>query len=110
MCSTWQTITDCPPTWGLFLNIAVLYADVAVLQTWTVLAAIVSLAWSLTSYHRSVRYSRDDKEKMRWNGTMVNFCWQLMSAGNIKINSGIKWFKAFWTLKIYCGMIPLCEN
>lgn len=54
--------------------------NVAVIQAWTVLVALMSIAWSLTSYHRSVRYSRDDKNKIRWSGLLVAFCWQLMSA------------------------------
>ncbi|VEN51923.1 unnamed protein product [Callosobruchus maculatus] len=53
---------------------------IAVLQAWTVLSALLSIAWSLTSYHRSVRYARDDKDKIRWTGLLVAFCWQLMSA------------------------------
>lgn len=57
--------------------------DLAILQAWTVIAALVSIAWSLTSYHRSVRYARDDKEKVYTLGTFIAFCWHLMSAGNI---------------------------
>ncbi|XP_018321466.1 XK-related protein 6 [Agrilus planipennis] len=53
--------------------------DIAVLQAWTVIVAVVSVAWSLTSYHRSVRYSRDDKENVSWSATMVAFCWHFMS-------------------------------
>ncbi|KAJ8934521.1 hypothetical protein NQ314_013304 [Rhamnusium bicolor] len=54
--------------------------NVSVIQAWTVLVALMSIAWSLTSYHRSVRYARDDKDKIRWAGLLVAFCWQLMSA------------------------------
>ncbi|XP_018573910.1 XK-related protein 6 [Anoplophora glabripennis] len=54
--------------------------NVAVIQAWTVLVALMSMSWSLTSYHRSVRYSRDDKNKIKWVGLLVAFCWQLMSA------------------------------
>lgn len=53
---------------------------VFILQVWTVLAALMSVAWSLTSYHRSVRYARDDKDKVKSVGILVAFCWQLMSA------------------------------
>lgn len=59
------------------------YADVAVLQMWTAVCGVVSIAWSLTSYHRSVRYARDDKEKVLWTGTIVAFCWHLTSAGTL---------------------------
>ncbi|KAJ8962525.1 hypothetical protein NQ318_000916 [Aromia moschata] len=60
--------------------------NIAVIQAWTVLVALVSMAWSLTSYHRSVRYARDDKEKIKWGGVLVAFCWQLMSAQNMSAN------------------------
>nr|XP_023015507.1 XK-related protein 6-like [Leptinotarsa decemlineata] len=59
---------------------AALNINVAVLQAWTVFAALISIAWSLTSYHRSVRHARDDKVNIKWGGVVVAFCWQLMSA------------------------------
>lgn len=67
-----------------------LFAEVAVLQAWTVFVALMSIAWALTSYHRSVRYARDDKEKITWTGIVVAFCWHFMSAGNAK---GLKCLK-----------------
>ncbi|XP_060529521.1 XK-related protein 7-like [Cylas formicarius] len=54
--------------------------DVALIQAWSIVGSVISIAWALTSYHRSVRYARDDKRKMRWVGLLVVFCWQLMSA------------------------------
>ncbi|XP_050305903.1 XK-related protein 6-like [Anthonomus grandis grandis] len=54
--------------------------DVSIIQAWTVFTSIISIAWSLTSYHRSVRFARDDKDKIKWIGLLVAFCWQLMSA------------------------------
>lgn len=59
---------------------SVISTDIAVMQGWTVLAGLMSIAWALTSYHRSVRYARDDKDKIKWVGLVVAFCWQLMSA------------------------------
>lgn len=50
------------------------------IQTWTVIVGLTSIAWSLTSYHRSIRYARDDKEKISWTGTLVAFFWHLLSA------------------------------
>ncbi|KAF5274141.1 hypothetical protein FQR65_LT04539 [Abscondita terminalis] len=54
--------------------------DVAVLQSWTILTGMFSIAWSLTSYHRSVRFARDDKDNLSSIGVLVGFCWHLMSA------------------------------
>jgi len=58
----------------------------AAIQGWAVVCSIISVAWSLTSYHRSVRYARDDKEKLEWQGAVMQFCWHLMSTGNIYLN------------------------
>ncbi|XP_063218079.1 XK-related protein 4-like [Bacillus rossius redtenbacheri] len=49
------------------------------LQGWAVICSLLSVAWSLTSYHRSVRFARDDKEKLSWQGALMQFCWHLMS-------------------------------
>ncbi|XP_019758136.1 XK-related protein 4 isoform X2 [Dendroctonus ponderosae] len=54
--------------------------DLSIIQAWTVFTSVTSIAWSLTSYHRSVRFARDDKDKIKWIGLLVAFCWQLMSA------------------------------
>ncbi|XP_030751021.1 XK-related protein 6-like [Sitophilus oryzae] len=58
----------------------VLTIDIAVIQAWSVSTSVISIAWSLTSYHRSVRHARDDKDNIKWIGLLVAFCWQLMSA------------------------------
>ena len=58
----------------------------AAIQGWAVVCSVISVAWSLTSYHRSVRYARDDKEKLEWQGAVMQFCWHLMSTGNIYLN------------------------
>lgn len=63
--------------------VLIYFAEVAVLQAWAVLVALMSLAWALTSYHRSVRYARDDKEKIVCTGLVVGFCWHFMSGGNV---------------------------
>lgn len=55
------------------------FLEMAVVQAWTVLAGVISIAWSLTSYHRSIRFARDDKNKVSWEGIMVAFIWHLMS-------------------------------
>ncbi|CAG9766153.1 unnamed protein product [Ceutorhynchus assimilis] len=71
----------------VFLLSFVMYPDrnyinlnVSIFQAWTVFTSVTSIAWSLTSYHRSVRFARDDKDKIKWIGLLVAFCWQLMSA------------------------------
>lgn len=60
--------------------------------------ALMSIAWALTSYHRSVRFARDDKEKIKWAALLVAFCWQLMSACEFKL------FYRFMNYKLICGV------
>ncbi|XP_069676569.1 XK-related protein 4-like isoform X2 [Periplaneta americana] len=54
-------------------------SSIQAIQAWAVICSLISVAWSLTSYHRSVRYARDDKEKLEWQGAVMQFCWHLMS-------------------------------
>ncbi|PNF23341.1 hypothetical protein B7P43_G15081 [Cryptotermes secundus] len=54
-------------------------SSVQAIQARAVICSLVSVAWSLTSYHRSVRNARDDKEKLEWQGAVMQFCWHLMS-------------------------------
>lgn len=76
-----QTIGNCSKTSLIWLEIVFLvFVDLSVLQAWSVIAALISIAWSLTSYHRTVRFARDDKDKIKWVGLLIAFCWQLMSA------------------------------
>ncbi|PSN51094.1 hypothetical protein C0J52_01543 [Blattella germanica] len=56
-----------------------IFICVLALQAWAVICSLISVAWSLTSYHRSVRYARDDKENLEWQGAVMQFCWHLMS-------------------------------
>lgn len=49
-------------------------------QSWAVICSVVSLSWALTSYHRSVRSAREDKEKLTATAAVMMFCWNLFSA------------------------------
>ncbi|XP_075230994.1 XK-related protein 7-like [Lycorma delicatula] len=42
--------------------------------------SLISIAWSIASYNRSVRCARDDKENLTWFGTTLLFLWHLCSA------------------------------
>lgn len=59
----------------------IIFLVIAVLQLCAVVASVFSVAWAITSYHRSVRYARDDKLKISWKGTLIAFVWNLMSTG-----------------------------
>ncbi|CAG7817060.1 unnamed protein product [Allacma fusca] len=40
-----------------------------------ILTSLVSLAWSLSSYHRSVRFSQSDKLNISYKGVALQFVW-----------------------------------
>ncbi|CAG2184275.1 unnamed protein product, partial [Oppiella nova] len=50
-----------------------------VAQIVAVLASLVSLSWSLVSYHRALRLSLPDKANMTWPGITVQFIWRFFS-------------------------------
>ncbi|XP_023324676.1 XK-related protein 4 isoform X2 [Eurytemora carolleeae] len=45
----------------------------------SVTSSLVSLAWSLVVYHRSLRYTFDDKNNITLIGTLFQFLWQFAS-------------------------------
>ncbi|EEB12749.1 conserved hypothetical protein [Pediculus humanus corporis] len=49
-------------------------------QTWAILCSVVSISWALTTYHRSVRFAREDKEKLSTIAAIFIFCWNAFSA------------------------------
>lgn len=72
-------------------------SDIAILQIWTVMMALISVAWALTSYHRSVRYSRDDKIKLKYSAAIIAFIWHLMSARKfLLIFLWIIWYEDYY--------------
>ncbi|XP_034230394.1 XK-related protein 4-like [Thrips palmi] len=58
------------------------HATLQAYQGWAVMCALISIAWALTCYHRSVRFARDDKEKLSWQGSTIQFCWHLMGTAS----------------------------
>ncbi|KAL0277481.1 UNVERIFIED_CONTAM: hypothetical protein PYX00_004743 [Menopon gallinae] len=48
-------------------------------QSWAIICSIMSISWALTSYHRSVRLAREDKEKLSTTSAIMMFCWNLFS-------------------------------
>ena len=51
-------------------------------QLAAVFASMVSLSWSLVSYHRALRMSLPDKVNMTWPGLMVQFLWRICMIGS----------------------------
>jgi hypothetical protein len=51
-------------------------------QLAAVLASLVSLSWSLVSYHRALRMSLPDKVNMTYPGMAVQFLWRICMIGS----------------------------
>jgi len=45
----------------------------------SVISSLVSLAWSLVVYHRSLRYTYPDKKNLDWRGSIFQFLWHFSS-------------------------------
>ena len=65
------------------------------------MCALISIAWALTSYHRSVRFARDDKEKLSWQGSTIQFCWHLMGTGRT-INPNFELYAFLGDFEDFC--------
>lgn len=45
----------------------------------SVVSSLVSLAWSLVVYHRSLRYTYPEKNNLNWSGSVMQFLWHFLS-------------------------------
>jgi len=45
------------------------------LQIIAVLSSLMSLAWSLAAYNRSLRFPQPDKLNITYKGTVIQFLW-----------------------------------
>ncbi len=46
-----------------------------VYQHMAILSSLFSIAWSFAIYNRSIRFAREDKEKINWTSSIVQFLW-----------------------------------
>jgi len=69
-----------------------------------VATSLISLSWSLVSYHRALRMSLPDKINMTWQGLSVQFLWRLhvIAARVLALALFAATFKVFITL--LCGI------
>uniref|UniRef100_A0A1B6CMJ8 XK-related protein n=1 Tax=Clastoptera arizonana TaxID=38151 RepID=A0A1B6CMJ8_9HEMI len=47
-------------------------------QFGSICSSLLSMAWSMASYHRSIRLSQKDKTNLTWPGTAMQFLWHFM--------------------------------
>ncbi|XP_054152903.1 XK-related protein 4-like [Oppia nitens] len=87
------------------------------------LASLVSVSWSLVSYHRALRLSLPDKANMKWTGLAIQFIWRFFMVASrvvtlslfasqfrfyISIVCSIHWFLMF--LWIVSMRTSFCKN
>ncbi|KAF4518816.1 hypothetical protein B566_EDAN008145 [Ephemera danica] len=49
-------------------------------QALSILTSLVSIAWSMASYQRSIRFAQDDKLNLSIAGSMLHFTWHILIA------------------------------
>jgi hypothetical protein len=54
-------------------------------QTGSIASSLLSMAWSMASYHRSIRMVQADKDNMSYAGTAMQFMWHFNVTGNYLI-------------------------
>ncbi|XP_023727672.1 XK-related protein 6 isoform X2 [Cryptotermes secundus] len=47
-------------------------------QAGSIISSLLSMAWSMASYHRSIRFVQEDKDNISWPGTVMQFLWHFM--------------------------------
>ncbi|XP_046684779.1 XK-related protein 7 [Homalodisca vitripennis] len=47
-------------------------------QLGSISSSLLSMAWSMASYHRSIRFCQKDKTNLTWSGTAMQFLWHFM--------------------------------
>lgn len=93
----------------------------------SIISSFVSMAWSLASYHRSIRFPQKSKLNISWAGTVLQFLWHILVTGkyiknyitiiNMKVylfvcsffqkKDNILWFLQFYLRSICCNLINI---
>uniref|UniRef100_A0A3B4AEL3 XK-related protein n=2 Tax=Periophthalmus magnuspinnatus TaxID=409849 RepID=A0A3B4AEL3_9GOBI len=73
------TFLESAPQLVLQLCIIIQTYKLQPVQGMTAAASLVSLAWALASYQKSLRESREDKRSMSYLGVSLQFCWHFFT-------------------------------
>ncbi|XP_062871760.1 XK-related protein 7 [Trichomycterus rosablanca] len=76
-----ETFIKSAPQLVLQLSIMVQASQVLPLQGLSTSASLVSLAWMMASYQKTLRDSRDDKMPMSYKAVVVQILWHLFTVG-----------------------------
>jgi hypothetical protein len=67
-------------------------------QAGSIISSLLSMAWSMASYHRSVRFVQEDKDNISWSGTVMQFMWHFMvTVSRILSISAVATLFPLWT-------------
>uniref|UniRef100_A0A3P9K4Z4 XK-related protein n=1 Tax=Oryzias latipes TaxID=8090 RepID=A0A3P9K4Z4_ORYLA len=73
------TFLESAPQLVLQLCIIIQTHKLQAVQGMTAAASLVSLAWALASYQKSLRDSRDDKKPVSYLAVIIQFCWHFFT-------------------------------
>jgi hypothetical protein len=67
----------------LFLLVIARFFLLGLHQAGSIISSLLSMAWSMASYQRSIRFVQEDKDNISWGGTVMQFLWHFMVTGTI---------------------------
>lgn len=67
----------------LFSSVIVRSYFLGLHQAGSIVSSLLSMAWSMASYHRSIRFVQANKDNISWPGTVMQFMWHFMVTGTI---------------------------
>lgn len=70
----------CSPICNCF---SFLFFAAVIHQLLSIISSFVSMAWSMASYHRSVRFVLETKGNISKMGTVMQFMWHFLVTGNV---------------------------
>ncbi|KAG8240427.1 hypothetical protein J437_LFUL003141 [Ladona fulva] len=75
----------------------------------SVITSLVSMAWALASYHRSLRYPQENKDNITYKGMAMQFFWHLMIVVSRVISLSCLAYKfPYWIIAGALGHILFC--
>ncbi|KAA0710581.1 XK-related protein 8 [Triplophysa tibetana] len=73
-----EAFSENAPQLTLMMSIIATRQEIQLLTGLKTLAAVAAIAWSVVTYHRSMREFLPDKRKMTWTGSVVYFFWNFL--------------------------------
>ncbi|KAI5087478.1 XK-related protein 8 [Silurus meridionalis] len=76
-----ETFCESSPQLSLMIYILIHNNHATIIQYVSITASVVSVAWAVVDYHRSLRFFLPEKSKQSWQSSGVYFLWNLFLIG-----------------------------